>query len=343
MRILIIGGTRFIGPPLVHLLHDLGHTIWLFHRHPPQVALPEGVQHLYGERARLPDYADSFRTILPDVVIDMIPLSEQDARTVVATFRGLAGRLVSLSSQDVYRAYGRVQGTEPGRPDPLPLTEDSPLRQRLYPYRAETPRASDDPRRVLDDYEKILVERVTLGAPDLPGTVLRLPMIYGPGDYQHRLYEYLKRMDDGRPAILVSEQLARWRWTRDYVGNTAAAIALAATDPRAAGRVYNIGERTALTTADWIRAIGQAAGWDGLVVAAPDYQLPLEMQSHAGLDQELYVDTTRIRSELGFIAHYTREEGLRHTVAWERANPPPAPDPRQFDYAAEDAILARLL
>mgnify|MGYP000984764110 CR=1 FL=1 len=43
MRILIIGGTRFIGPPLVHLLHDQGHTIWLFHRHPPQVTLPEGV------------------------------------------------------------------------------------------------------------------------------------------------------------------------------------------------------------------------------------------------------------------------------------------------------------
>ena len=343
MRILIIGGTRFIGPPLVRLLHDSGHTIWLFHRHPPQVALPQGVQHLYGERARLPDYAGDFRAILPDVVIDTIPLSERDARTVATSLKGLAGRLVSISSQDVYRAYGRVNGSEPGRPDPLPLTEDSPLRQRLYPYRTETPRASDDPRHVLDDYEKILVEQVTLGTPDLPGTVLRLPMVFGPGDYQHRLHEYLKRMDDGRPAILLSEQLARWRWTRDYVDNTAAAIALAATDPRAAGRVYNVGERTALTTADWIRAVGQAAGWDGLVVAAPDYQLPLEMQSHAGLDQELFVDTMRIRNELGFIARYTREEGLRQTVAWERANPPPTVDPHQFDYAAEDAILARLL
>src|SRR5207245_1703293 len=27
----------------------------------------------------------------------------------------------------------------------------------------------------------------------------RLPCVYGPGDYQHRTFEYLKRMDDGRP------------------------------------------------------------------------------------------------------------------------------------------------
>ena len=54
-------------------------------------------------------------------------------------------------------------------------------------------------------------------------------MIYGPHDYQHRVHQYLRRMDDGRPAIVVSDQMARWRWTRDYVENTAAAIALAIT------------------------------------------------------------------------------------------------------------------
>jgi nucleoside-diphosphate-sugar epimerase len=47
-----------------------------------------------------------------------------------------------------------------------------------------------------------------MGTAGLPGTVLRLPTVYGPGDYQHRLFEYLKRMDDGRPAILLGEGVA---------------------------------------------------------------------------------------------------------------------------------------
>ena len=60
-------------------------------------------------------------------------------------------------------------------------------------------------------------------------------MVHGPRDYQHRLFPYLKRMDDGRPAIVLDEDRARMRVTRGYVEDVAAAIALAATDPRASG------------------------------------------------------------------------------------------------------------
>jgi nucleoside-diphosphate-sugar epimerase len=38
---------------------------------------------------------------------------------------------------------------------------------------------------------------------EFPVTILRLPALYGPGDKRHRLFPYLKRMDDVRPAILV--------------------------------------------------------------------------------------------------------------------------------------------
>ena len=167
-----------------------------------------------------------------------------------------------------------MNGTEPGPADSTPLTEDSPLRERLYPYRGDTPRAPNDPTRLFDDYEKILVERVIMSDPGLPGTVLRLPMIYGPHDYQHRVHQYLRRMDDGRPAIVVSDQMARWRWTRDYVENTAAAIALAITDDRAAGQIYNIGEMPALTLAEWIERIGLIAGWDGKWSSRPTTSFP---------------------------------------------------------------------
>jgi NAD(P)-dependent dehydrogenase (short-subunit alcohol dehydrogenase family) len=43
---------------------------------------------------------------------------------------------------------------EPSSLEPVPLTEDPLLRERLYPYRGETPRHPDDPMRWADDYEK---------------------------------------------------------------------------------------------------------------------------------------------------------------------------------------------
>jgi nucleoside-diphosphate-sugar epimerase len=340
MRVLVLGGTSFIGPAVVRRLDALGHEVAVFHRGQTESELPPSVEHLHGDRADLPGMADAFARLAPEVVVDMRPLTERDARAVVDAFAGLAHRLVALSSGDVYRAFDVLRGVEPGPAEPVPLAEDASLRPRLYPYREEPPRAPDDPHRWRDDYDKILVERVVLGSPDLPGTVLRLPMVYGPGDYQHRLFGYLKRMDDRRPAILLGAGLARWRASRGYVDNVAAAIALAATDDRAAGRVYNVAEPDALPEADWVRAIGEAAGWRGEVVVLPDERLPAHLRQGLNPEQHLVVDSGRIRRELGYAEPVARVEALRQTVAWERAHPPATSPPEAFDYAAEDATLA---
>lgn len=87
-------------------------------------------------------------------------------------------------------------------------------------------------------FDNLEVESAALADPTLPATVLRLPAIYGPGDRQHRLARYLHSMRDGRQAIVLGESDARWRWSRGYVENVAAAIALAVGDPRATGRIY---------------------------------------------------------------------------------------------------------
>jgi hypothetical protein len=68
-----------------------------------------------------------------------------------------------------------------------------------------------------DDYDKIPVARTIMSDPELAGTILRLPMVYGPGDMFHRLHPYLKRMDDRRPAVLIQEDAAQWRGPRGYV------------------------------------------------------------------------------------------------------------------------------
>src|SRR5256885_1916637 len=67
------------------------------------------------------------------------------------------------------------------------------------------------------EYDKVAVERAVRGDAELPATVLRLPMIYGPGDRLHRFFPLIKRMDDGRPAILLAERVAAWRGPRGYV------------------------------------------------------------------------------------------------------------------------------
>jgi nucleoside-diphosphate-sugar epimerase len=250
--------------------------------------------------------------------------------------------VVVISSQDVYQAYGFLIGIETGPVDSKPLTEDAPLRQVLYPYRGETPREADDPRQYLDDYDKILVETTVLDDADLPGTVLRLPMVYGPGDYQHRLFPYLKRMDDGRPVILLDAGLAQWRWTRAYVDNVAAAIVKALTDEQADGQIYNVGEIEALPTVSWVQEIGKAAGWKGEVIQVPSDQLPDHLKPGMNTDHHLVTDSGRIRRELGYQEVLPLKDALERTVSWERQHPPENVDPSQFDYDAENAIWQKL-
>jgi nucleoside-diphosphate-sugar epimerase len=337
MRILVIGGTSFSGPHVVRRLMKLGHKIVLFHRRLIEADLPDSVQHLLGDRERLEDFADEFKGFAPQIVLDMIPSEERHARSVMNVFTGVAKRVIAISSQDVYRAYGKLMDIESGPIEPIPLTEESPLRQKLYPYREQI-----DPDHRAYHYEKILAERVFMENPDLPGTILRYPMVYGPRDSKHRLFQYLKRMDDNRPVILLEQGMANWRWTRGYVENIAAAVVLAVTDKRAKGRIYNVGEKETLSETEWVRAIGVAAGWSGKVVTAPDDRVLEHLVPDINTAQHLVVDTTRIREELGYTEPVSRDEALRRTVVWERAHPPEEFDPKAFNYAAEDAFLAVL-
>jgi nucleoside-diphosphate-sugar epimerase len=330
MKILLLGGTRFIGPPLVGQLVKAGHEVAVFHRGQTSGNLPAGVTHLLGDRQHLAAHAAELRRFAADVVVDLIAWTKEEAHSLLATFRGSAGRLVVLSSGDVYRAYGLFAKLEQGPHDPVPLTEDAPLRRALFIARAQ----ANGPTDPMYHYEKILVEQVVLSDPSLPGTVLRLPMVYGPGDYQHRLHLYLGRMDAGRPVILLDEGLARWRCLRGYVEDVAAAIALAATTVKAAGRVYNVAESIAFTEAEWVARIGAAAGWSGRVVTVPKGRLPVPFNT----DQDLTMDSSRIRAELGYREVVEPGVALRQAIVWERANRSAQP----LDYTMEDALLAEL-
>lgn len=332
MRVLAIGATGFIGPHVVRLLAKQGHNVSILHRGETSANLPQEVQHIFGDRDDLAGLKLELERFRPDVVLDLIPYTGAQAEKVVETFRGLARRVVAVSSADVYRNYDGLRGKSTVPPDRAPLSEDAPLRETRYPYRG-----NGLPFAWADDYDKIPAEAIVLGNPDLPGTVLRLPAVYGPGDKQHRLRPYLRPMDDGRPAILLSKEQAEWRWTRGYVENVAAAIALVVVDDRAADRIYNVGEEPTPTEREWIDRIGEAAGWAGRVVVLPAKRLPEHLRHPFDFRYDLATNTRCIRDELGYVEPVPRQEALEQTIEWERSQHDESDRP---DYAAEDAALA---
>ena len=105
MRILVIGGTAFIGSYVVRRLSEMGHAVTVFHRGQTETDLPPDVRHMHSDRQHLVDAIPAFRQLAPEVVLDMAPMTEQDARMTMRTFGGIARRVVAISSMDVYRAY----------------------------------------------------------------------------------------------------------------------------------------------------------------------------------------------------------------------------------------------
>ena len=288
MNVLIVGGTRFIGPCVVRQLVARGHHVTVYHRGETEHDVPAFVRHVHDRAAGIPVLAfpPQVFTPAPDVVIHMIPMGARDARAAVTAVRGRARRIVAMSSGDVYQAYGRFIGLESGAVERGLLDESAPLRTVFYPHRREA--ASSDDWRYW--YDKIFVEREVFLEPELEGVVLRLPKVYGPGD------------NADFATVTNARAFPHWRWTHGYVENVAAAIALAAEHPSAAGRVYNVGERTTPTVAERLQQLA-------IHPAAPPAPFP------GCYEHDIAYDTRRIRDELGFEEIVPYEEGLRRTLA----------------------------
>ncbi len=340
MRVVVIGGTGFLGQFVVDRLAQTGHDVAVLHRGETEAALPPHVRHIAGDRRRLSEASGALRAFAPDVIVDLILSSGAQAADLVRLARSVTRRIVAASSMDVYRACGVLHGSEDGPLEPLPLTEASPLRTNHQTYPPAQIAALKGVFGWLDDeYDKVAVERALASDAALPATILRLPMIYGPGDRLHRFSPYLKRMDDGRGAILFDEQLARWRSPRGYVENVAAAVALATVDERAAGQVFNVAETGSFSEIEWARLIAREVGWKGELVALPPERVPAHLRPLGNLAQDWTVDSARIRRELDFVEPIARGEAIRRTISWERSNPR-AINAALFDYGAEDAALA---
>jgi len=288
MNVVVIGGTRFIGAAVVRQLVSQGHFVTAYHRGIHNSSLPASVRNIQRAEAEMPvmGFVAELLKPAPDVVIHMIAMGEADAKAASEFFRGRTGRVVWLSSGDVYLAYGRFTGLQLGAIEATPLSEDAPLRTVFYPYRDPAKSAAD----LANIYEKILVEHVGLNDPALPGTVLRLPKVYG-------------REDNADLATVYGfRDHPQWRWTHGYVENVAAAIVLASTNAAASGRIYNVGEQYTPTIAQRLAKL-------------PPSKVPPNTNPKFNFEQDIVYDTSRIRRELGYVETVPEEEAMRAVSA----------------------------
>ena len=327
MRVVVIGGTIFVGRAVVEELVAAGHDVMVVHRgqHEPD-DLPE-VEHLHVPRLELAGRERDLNAFRPDAVLDATAGVAAHADAVLEVMGDW--RLLALSSMDVYRAYGSLNaGT---LSDGAPLDETSPVREERYPYRGEIPG--------MDNYEKLDVEERYLAR---EGTVCRLPIVYGPRDYQRREWPVLLRIVSGRPQIPVGA--GSWMCSRGSCDELARGIRLALEADVAVGEVFNLCEWPVLPVRMWwdevVRAAGDVTGHHAELVPVPEHLLPDDLQMGAAQAQHLMVSPTKAHSLLGW-AHVDplgAEGPVVASVAWHLANPPNH-EAEVPSFAADEAAL----
>jgi nucleoside-diphosphate-sugar epimerase len=330
MRVLVLGGTRFIGLALVRELVAAGHAVAVAHRgrHEPE-DLP-AVQHIHAERRNLAERRRELAEFRPDVAVDLAAMTAAEAQAALDALDP-AVALVVASSGDVYRACTSV--FEGRVTDAVPLTEEAPLREGPAPDTdVVMPGWDYDPA----SYEKLDVERLYR---ERGGIVCRLPMVYGEHDYKRREEFVLRRVRAARTRIPVGA--GSFLWSRGYAPELARGLRLAA--ERAAdsgsgrGEVFNLAERACASILLWIEEILTAAGHQAELVRVSEELLPDDLGITAEIAQPWLMDSRRAADQLDW-THVPWRDCVAHSVRWHLANPPP-PSAADSDFSADDAAL----
>jgi nucleoside-diphosphate-sugar epimerase len=331
MRVIVIGGTRFIGRAVVAALTGAGHEVLLVHRGEHEPAGLADVPHLHANRRALGDHRDRLAAFAADALVDVCAMTGPDAEALLDAVPG-DPHLIVASSQDVYQAFASLlagQVTEP-----VPLDEDARLRTGPLQER----RAGDDADWDFDasGYEKLDVERAYLAR---GGTVLRLPFTYGEHDYQRREEAILRRVRAGRPRIPVGP--GTLLWSKSHVGDIAEAVRLTVETPTAAGAVLNLAESRTVSMGQWaVRVLEAAGATDVELVKVDDKLVPPDLLLTTTMAQHVLIDSSRARALLGWSDTDPVEAG-RRSVRWHLANPPSEPEaPGAFE--ADDRALKSL-
>lgn len=151
--------------------------------------------------------------------------------------------------------------------------------------------------------------------------VLRPPLVYGPG-VKANFLRLMQLVQKGWPLPLGAISNRR---SLLYLGNFVDAIRLCVEHPAAAGQTFLLDDGEPVSTPELIRAVAYAMGRPARLLAVPVGVLELagallgQRAAVGRLAGSLYVDSSAIRSRLGWVVPYSLQQGLAATVAdWQR-------------------------
>lgn len=304
MQILVMGGTRFVGRPLVRTLVEAGHDVTVFTR--GRQPVPQGVKHIQGDRTVESDLAQ-LAGQERDVIIDSSGRTLADTQRVLAQTGAPRHRLVYVSSAGVYADS-----------EFWPLDEDAP---------------TDPASRHVGKAET----EAWLQSEGIPFTSFRPTYIIGPGNYNPIERWFFDRLVHHQPIPLPGDgQLIT---QLGDVRDLAQAMARCIDVETACNRIYNCSGRQGVTLRGLVLAAAMACGKDPGTVEIRSFDPSrLEAKARKAFPLRLshfLTDIHRVQRELAWQPQFDLASSLADSFRLDYSQAPSTPP----DFSADAALL----
>ena len=294
MRVLVIGGTHFVGRHTVEVLLEAGHQVSVLNRGVSADPLPPTVQRLRADRTQRDEVLAALDGRSFDAVVDCPGYRPENLRIMIERFRGRVGCYVFISTCSAYAPSERLPIDES-----FPLWDDSP---RDYPR------------------NKVACERLLEAAgrdQGFPWVALRPAYIYGRyNNVPQAELALIGRIERGEPVRIPGD--GSFFFHPCHARDLARAALAAIERKRASHRAYTINGAYAYTANGFVAALREAVGRDFPVEHAPAVTTRAEAASFfyfAGAPSAAY-SIERARRELEWEPRSDLVAGLRDTYRW---------------------------